>query len=66
MRPGGDDAALGAAGEVAKDHLFQLVQAAGYALWRGIRWWPMCVLFLEQEEDAALLNMETALPLLVG
>ncbi len=37
-----------------KDHLFQLVQAA------DVR--P----FLEREEDAALLNVETALQLLVG
>ena len=37
-----------------KDHLFQLVQAA------DVR--P----FLEREEDAALLNMETALQLLVS
>ena len=37
-----------------KDHLFQLVQAA------DVR--P----FLEREEDVALLNVETALELLVG
>ena len=82
MRPGGDDAASGAAGEVAPADgdalayikelrldwgsldLAELDRLAAIAarpkLLRAVR----CIRALAQ--DAALLNMETALPLLVG